>query len=356
MDERLERAEHLLDLRRPDEAERIAANVLAQDPSSAWALHIMSQALWFQERTSEALGVALRAVSVDPGNPDAHRLCSYLLADLRRVPEAIAAATESVRLAPADWTTHVALGRSRLRARGWPGRVGKAALECAENARDLAPHEPAVHNLIGDCYQHIGRTQKAKKAYTQALQLDPTNEGAIAVMARIGVEQSSFRRAGALVSSGLADAPGNKHMQLTHDAVLLNPVAMVTMGMILGGALIGTSFADLTYASRAGIVAAGLAGAIGVLWWVARPLPQGWRSWESLYRRSRGLVGLLVRAPLLAAPLFVAVGALPPSASGAGTALAFAMLGILGVGVLIVVGRGFWMIARSFRRHPDRPA
>jgi hypothetical protein len=145
-------------------------------------------------------------------------------------------------------------------------------------------------------------------------------------------------------------------MQLTHDAVLLNPLAMVAIGMILGGALIGLSYADMTYAARVGAVAGGLVAATGVLWWVARPLPQGWRSWESLYRRSRGLVGLLVRAPLVAAVLFVAVGVLPPSASAAGAALAYALLGILGVAVLIVVGRGFWMIARGLFGDADRTA
>src|SRR5262249_32910595 len=66
------------------------------------------------------------------------------------------------------WKTHELLGEIHLR-QGRPGQ----ALDCLGKAVKLAPNEPIIHSNIGVALSAQGKSEKAIKAFQEALQRNP---------------------------------------------------------------------------------------------------------------------------------------------------------------------------------------
>jgi hypothetical protein len=116
-------------------------------------------------------------------------LCSLALGELGRQSEAVISAREAVRLRPEDWRAHITLAEALMVEA--PAR----AVEAAQRAVDLAPHEPRTYEILGDTAAGSGQRDLAERAYRSALQLDARDDHARKGLAALGADRIAQRRA-----------------------------------------------------------------------------------------------------------------------------------------------------------------
>ncbi len=343
----LERAQHLLDLRRPAEAERVLGQVLAGDPQSGAALRLLTMALHQQDRDREALTAVERAIATEPDEEHGHRLHSILLAALDRPADAVGAAREAVRLEPYLWMTHYTLGMA-LRLGRRPQSA--AALECANQALRLAPHASEAHNLAGLCLDDLKRPVEARQAYAEALRLDPDNTMALNNLAADTLDRGKLGAAGRLLTSALSSDPQQRLLHHNYDAILLKLVRRLYFALLVLGVLLAVlAGVDAPYSSRVATVVVLLGVYAAATWRVTRNLPRGAHLVaRGLFRRSSGFERLLLAAFVLLSVTVLAMGLAPRDTALVVGALMLVLLRT--VGIVLIVG---WVLkaARSlFKR------
>lgn len=338
----LARADHLLDLGRHSQAEEIIRAHLAANPESAEALRLLVLALLGQERAAEALAAAEAAVREAPEEEHGFRLLSIVYARLDRPDDAVRAAREAVRAAPGMWQTHYTLGMA-LRT----GRLPRTrdALACANEAVRLAPHESSPHNLAGLCLDDLRMPDEARRAYEEALRLDPQSATALNNLAATTAQRGRLAAAGRLLSAGLSSDPQEAMLHYNYDRLLLALVLRLNLLLlgfgILFAVLIGS---EAGYAVRVVAVLA-LLGTTGLLTrWVARSLPRGSHLWvRGMFRRVEISERVFLGIFLLLAPAVIALGLAPRSVAPD-----------IGVGILVVlrtVGIAYfalWVLSPAF--------
>jgi len=205
-DEAVKRAMAAIQSRRPDEAERIVGEVLAQNSRHLGALHLLGVALMAQGRAGEAvakleaaararsdpaiethLAMALRqtgrsaeaiewlerATARQPAFAPAFQELGVLLFSLRRFDQAEAVLRRGLELAPAMPELSVVLGGIFL------DRADRANAKLAF-ARALvnAPGHPGALFGIGTALMDGGEFAPAAERFKQALACDPTYDQA----------------------------------------------------------------------------------------------------------------------------------------------------------------------------------
>ncbi len=287
-DETALRLQHLLDLRRPDDALRLLAPALVAHPDSARLLSLAAHARLLRHEPEEAVDLATRAAASAPDDEWPHRLRSIGLLALGQVDQAVDSAYRSVQLSPFLYLTHLQYARSLSRV-GSPQARAQAWDE-GRRAVELAPDEPAVHVLMADlAYPADGAPPPAlwvaQEALQRALALDPGNAVALNDLARVRLGLGRTADAVGGFSDALTADPSSA-LALDNVAVALSRV-IVPMYWVVGiGAFVslGASGPDLGgfgRGSQAG-VAALLLGLAGVASWRLR-------------RRVRSRLGLFVR-------------------------------------------------------------
>jgi tetratricopeptide (TPR) repeat protein len=212
--EALQRAMAALQGRRADEAERIAAGVLAREPRNPRALHVRGLALLSQGRPREAAaffeqaaalvvdaavetywGIALRlsgqaerslevlrrAVTREPVFPLAFHELGVVLFQMRRLDEAQATLERGLKHAPAMPELSVMLGGICLERADW----ASAKLTFARVLAN-APGQPAALFGLGTALMEEGEFASAAERFQHALARDP------------GYNQARMRLAGCL--------------------------------------------------------------------------------------------------------------------------------------------------------------
>ncbi len=187
--------------RRPDEAERIARDVLARQAQHVGALHLLGLALMSQGRGREAvtpleaasrlqsspviethLAIALRqsgqfaaalkqlehAVTLQPAFPLAFHELGVLLFSQRRLDEAEAVLRRGIECGPAMPELSVVLGGILLDRADWAG--AKAAFA---RVLELAPRQPNALYGLGTALMEAGEFNMAAERFKQALAVDP---------------------------------------------------------------------------------------------------------------------------------------------------------------------------------------
>ncbi|GGV15651.1 hypothetical protein GCM10010182_40780 [Actinomadura cremea] len=197
-----DRAEMLLDLHRPADAEREARAALAADPENAPAHLLLARALsrrsdvqgaldavdryvamrpedwvghwragfvlYTADRDREALTAFLHAREHAPAEPSVHRMLAWTHHALGEAAHARSAAEHGLRLAPDDAYLAAVLALALLELRDKPG-----AREQAERALSLAPEDPYVHRWYGTVALATGRPRAAADAFRESLRADP---------------------------------------------------------------------------------------------------------------------------------------------------------------------------------------
>jgi len=204
-DDALSRAMFALNSQRPNEAERIAGEVLKADPRHARALHIFGCALLMQGRASDAiapletaargrhdpeidtqLAVALRqtgrhddalarlkrATKRRPPYAAAFRELGSLLVEMERYDEAIEALGRGLEVAPMISDLSIQLGYIFLSRRNCAdARVAFA------RALDISPGSFTALYGMAKAHQEVGECQTAAEYFRRCLTIRPDDAG-----------------------------------------------------------------------------------------------------------------------------------------------------------------------------------
>ena len=197
----LQRAKVALNSDRPQDAERLADEILKLDPRSGAALQIRGCALLMQRRATDALGplqaaaqrlrdaetdtllaMALRqtgqaeealsrlkrATKRQPPYPSAFHELGYLLMSLENYDEAIEVLRRGLQLAPMMPQLSIQLGEVLLRRRSY----GEAKAAFAR-ALEIAPNSAAALFGLAKAHQSLGEVARATACYRRCLVLTP---------------------------------------------------------------------------------------------------------------------------------------------------------------------------------------
>lgn len=168
------RAEHLMEIQRPQEALRALSTTLAQEPDNVDALCLAAQAEIALDDPELARDLASRAAAAAPSAEWPMRLLALSLLQTNRPHEAYQAARGAVAKAPHLWQTH------HMMAQACAGTFGmkSVAYAAAGKAIELAPLEPDPHALLGHIALENGDQSTAERALREALRLDPNHPAA----------------------------------------------------------------------------------------------------------------------------------------------------------------------------------
>jgi len=160
----------LLQQRRYADAESALREMLARDPDNAAALLLLGVTLLQLDRKDEALTTILAAQHREPDSDRIHAWKARLLLAKHRVPEALEAAEHAIGLDPHEpfnWTTRGAIHAER---RAWP-----EAEADARQALTLDPGDSAAHNLLSSTLLFQGRSLENEANISVRLAEDPNS-------------------------------------------------------------------------------------------------------------------------------------------------------------------------------------
>ncbi|GAA2124863.1 tetratricopeptide repeat protein [Nocardioides bigeumensis] len=269
----LDRAEILLDLHRPADAERLARDCLAGQPDSAEALNLLGRALNDQGRHREAEGAIRAALALEPDEGDHVLQLASTLSQLGQQVAAVTLAQRLLTLRPHEWSSHYIHAQALLSGRR-PRR--RSAYDAAQRARDLAPWNPETHNLLGVCAADLGRQDEAEACYHEALRLDPEYVFAMNNLAALDLDRGRFGRAGAGLTAAAQRAPQDDVVRLNLDIVVVTWAQRLSLADLALGVLAAALLAiGAPWVVRAAVGTAYLAGLLGLLATFRRQLPRG---------------------------------------------------------------------------------
>ncbi|MEU6409664.1 tetratricopeptide repeat protein [Microbispora sp. NPDC046933] len=172
----IERARTLLELRRPEEAERELRGLLAQDPQNVDGHAFLAVALTGQRRPVEAIGEAVEAVRLAPDHWFPHYVAGQAYYGAGRPREAADAAQACLELAPEHAPAWELLARVHVYVEHWP-----RAADAARHGLALAPEDADLAGLLAVALTMLGDAAGAKEAAARAVGLAP--ESALAHLA-----------------------------------------------------------------------------------------------------------------------------------------------------------------------------
>jgi Flp pilus assembly protein TadD len=266
----------LINVGRADDAAALLSVLLAEQPDNLVALGLLALACLRAHRWADALTAADAAIGLAPDYLPAWQRRAIALLELDRPAEAEASAVEYLRLGPDQWYAHYLMARVLYPMRG----RRQEALRYAEYARELAPNQADVHNLLGVVHRALEHRAEAETAYRAALAVDPMHALARSNLALLHLGRSGTEETMAGLRAAAASDP--QQDSIHQNMALVSVLALVRRGTWLAQA-------DLLIALLAfgGDVVARLA-VVGVLvfgWLVVL----GWW-WLRLRRYLRSLV------------------------------------------------------------------
>jgi tetratricopeptide (TPR) repeat protein len=158
---------------RLDEAERVCRQLLAVDPASSDANHLMGVVAYQLGRHDSALEHLHRALVQRPDIPELHNMLGVIYRALGRTNEAIASHQRAVRLRPNSSAAHNNLGILHAEQ----GRAAAAIAHFEEAAR-LDPDLAEVHLNLARVVAEQDRVEEALSHCRRALELRPDYVGA----------------------------------------------------------------------------------------------------------------------------------------------------------------------------------
>jgi tetratricopeptide (TPR) repeat protein len=187
------RAQALLSLGRPAQAEALVRQALAREPDSTRLLVLLSQAFLAQQRFREAREQAEAALASDPEDFEGFSSLAAALTGMREYEPALDAVRRARALEPMNPGIHVQEARTCIAA-GKPADAVRAALR----ARQLAPESAEAAVALAQSLFHDGQYTEAADMVALALRLDPesadAHEIAGLVSLRTGAGEESILR------------------------------------------------------------------------------------------------------------------------------------------------------------------
>lgn len=264
---RINHAQALIDIKRPERAIEKLATIPQDDPEvSARVNCLLAHAHLTNHEPEKAYACARRAVEASPNNPSALYWLSYLEGDRKL---ALEHATRLVELAPEQGFSHTMRAHALARNFQWE----EALREAREGAR-LDPEDPFALNTLGRLLARDDE-QAALDVYQRVLSLDPNNEAAREAIADIQ-EVDRTDATSRLYRDLLAENPNEKTYENKLHWLVFKPLFYLCLGLTITY-VIGWSIAGLVYVfgSRDAAII------VGLVWSALIPL----RGMDSAVRR-----------------------------------------------------------------------
>ena len=230
------KAQALLEVNRADDAAAALAQALANDPRDWHAWCVLAVAHLLRQRHREAVDATNRAIELQPGAEWPHRIASIAELGLGNRGRAVAAAREAVRLAPQSPYAHAQLAHAL--SHRWPWRWPEAARE-ADRALELGSHDGDVHRMAGNVALRLRRRRLAESRYQKALEIDPSDSGAMNNLALVRLRRGfPIAAAAGFTRAAVLDPTTDRHRRnldgavahsLGYAAVLFGAVALVEL-------------------------------------------------------------------------------------------------------------------------------
>ncbi len=195
-DEQLQRAAFALDSRRPNEAERIAGEVLAANPRHARALYLLGCALVMQNRGQDAI-TPLETAARSRHDPEIETMLGIALRQAGQQQGALRRFMRACKRRPPYAAAFHEMGCLLVSMERYD-----AAIETFRNGLEAAPMMPELSIQLGYALLWRRNCAEAKHAFTRALEISPHSADALFGMGKahqeIGESEAAagyFRRA-----------------------------------------------------------------------------------------------------------------------------------------------------------------
>jgi tetratricopeptide (TPR) repeat protein len=193
--EPLQRAGLALKAKRPEEAQRIAEEILRREPRNARALHILGFALLMQGRAEAAVS-PLEAAARGRHDPEIETQLALALSQLGRRDDALSRLRRASKRQPPYAPAFHGLGSLLFAMERYD-----EAIEALRRGVAVAPMMPEMSIQLGDIFLQLRKYAEATVAFGQALSISPDLPDALFGMgkARYAIGQSQaaadcFRR------------------------------------------------------------------------------------------------------------------------------------------------------------------
>lgn len=194
-DDALQRAIFALNGQRPNEAERIAGEVLKANPRHARALHIFCSALLMQGRVQDAIA-SLETAARGHHDPEIETQLAMMLRHAGRHDDALARLKRAIKRQPPFAAAFRELGALLVFMERYD-----EAIEVLRRGLEVAPMMSQLSIQLGYAFLSLRNCADAKVAFARALDLSPGSPDALFGMAKahqeVGESQAAaeyFRR------------------------------------------------------------------------------------------------------------------------------------------------------------------
>jgi tetratricopeptide (TPR) repeat protein len=234
---RLQRARALLDLGRPEQAEPLLAEAIAEEPGNAHAWCAMARCRFARRDYQGSLDATGQALAAKPGMVVAWRFRALALIELERWEDAWTAAGEAVRLEPQQWYGHMLVAKVLLANTSGYFHASVAG-QAAARARELAPQESDTHFTVGLVYERSERLAEAEQCYREALRLSPDHRGArnqlALIQMRRGDNYGAVQGFAAVAASDQGESGAGEHNLRVVAVRMITPARWISIACFLG--------------------------------------------------------------------------------------------------------------------------
>jgi len=171
--EPLQRAALALNAKRPQEAQRIAEQILQADPRHPRALHILGFALLLQGRAEAAIG-PLEAAARGHHDPEIETQLAMALAQIGRRADALSRLKRAIKRQPPYAPAFHGLGSLLVAMERYD-----EAIEALRRGVEVAPMMPEMSIQLGDVLLKRRNYADAKVAFSRALAILPGSPEAL---------------------------------------------------------------------------------------------------------------------------------------------------------------------------------
>jgi tetratricopeptide (TPR) repeat protein len=184
-------------LNRLPEAHDVLLHATQTEPKNAAAWMWLGIVELAQDHPEVAASALDKASQLDPGNLDIlyHRGRAHLLVSKESY-------SAMFKLDPNSWRVHEVVGQSDAEAFRFDNAISEFIL-----AAHAAPHQPGLHEELGDAYWQAYKLQEADDAYGEEIKIDPANAVALYKLGSLRVTRNDAASGVPLLQQALAADP-----------------------------------------------------------------------------------------------------------------------------------------------------
>jgi len=215
VDEMLQRAMSAIQSQRPDEAARLAQDVLNKNPGHPNAMHLFGYALLMQERAEEAIAPLEKAFR-SLRDPAIETQLAIALRKAGRLDDALARLARAVKRKPPFPAAVHEYGYMLYSL----GRADEA-IDVLKGGVEAAPWMADLPILLGWVFHARNDGTNAKGAFARALGIAPNHTDALYGMGLVLMDAGEFAQASEFFQRALLNDPSDQQSRLYLGACLL---------------------------------------------------------------------------------------------------------------------------------------